>query len=255
MGNTTITVKCVSSLKHLEVTDVANVEVRQDVKKLRRILGESGKKGVGIKNTWSTQLFGAYAETEAADEAVKASTRIDATFACVGFIDRLNDAVIQKKIREFHDGVASLKKALYDKYGETSIPAEAMREYYNSAKKLSVSYWSTQIVVTRISDEPFDGGVLNPESGKYHATCKTKSVVTSFPIHEEYLTASGVLVPVKAKNDKGEEVEVKRVSSQLHATVMPGRMSDSQRCWMQPVVNELGEKIFVFRRKMDDGKG
>ena len=200
MTKTRITFKVVSTLKRLEVKDIANVDERKDVKKMTKLLGAANGGGSNITNTYSTKIRGYSANTENCDKAVL-NSRIDVVAGIIKWLDNQDSQQLRSSVEKFHKTVASEKKKLSDEYGSTKIPAERYVQYLNACRAVSVSVWVTQLVVTKISPTPFEGGILNSESQLYHATVKTKTVYTSYPITKDYLISQNAVTVTEEVED------------------------------------------------------
>lgn len=251
--STQITLKVVSTMKHFAVSDVLGVDVRKDVKKVKKLLGKANGGGANITNTYSTKLSGYNVSETVEDDVLQA--RIDVIANIIRYLDSQDTDSLRQAVKTFHTTVAAEKQKLSDEYGSTTIPAERYKAYLTACKKVEVTLWATQLVVTKVSDQEFPDAVYNVDSGRYHSTVKTKTVYTTYPIKAEALLNAGVIKEcfTETKKDDGTVEKTKYyalVEMSNEAGVNTFKRSASGRVEIAEVVDKRsGEKILVLRKK------
>lgn len=247
MSSTDITIKVVSTLTSLKVSDLLGVETRKDIKRISRIIGSANDKKDTIKNTYSVMIehFATTSEQAAIDAR---ESQINVVGSIALFLDRENKREIERKIRIFHDTVKSEKQKLLDEYGTTTVPADRYRQYLSACRDVEITYWKCQCVVTKISDTPFEGGSLNSESGKYHATSRTKTIVTDRPLTMEYLLETGICVTYEDDNGKPVKDRVQIADSSAVSYKQFARKA-SGGVYLTEAKNDHGETVLVLRKR------
>lgn len=246
-----ISIKVVSSMQSPKVKDLLGVESRKDFKKVSKILGNPiAKSAKSIKNTYSTKVLVVTANDVVTEADVLAASQINMVGTLIDYLDSINDVNVEVKVNNFHRVVRQEKKALSDEYGGTAIPADRYKQYLNKCRAAEVTWWKSQVIVTKSSDTQFDGAELDSETGKWHATAKTKTVFTQFPVTEEVLIGAGLIKQEVRKDNDGKEYTVNvGLCSGDKLTLKSKVRSTSGKVYLQEVVNQFGEKILILRRQ------
>lgn len=187
-----VTVKVVTQKIHLEYTGTATTTSNVAAKRMSKLLGLNSEGSQNSSSEQSTTKVWKIFDTTITNETPDIGpVHLEFEPVLTALMDLNNEDAVVKK-NEFFTAVETGKKALREKFGD-KVPNSAILDLAQKVSSKAVTIWKTQIITTRNSATPFEGG-HQTRDGRYSATVKSKTIYTwSQPSDEQINLLADIL--------------------------------------------------------------